>query len=120
MQDNYPFVVHADGRCSFLDRGGLILGAFSQAAYESGSVQLEPDDIVMFFTDGLSDLRDLEGNDFGEERILELVREHNQLGAEALKNELLREAKEFSSGELGFDDLTMIVLKITSTPRESV
>jgi sigma-B regulation protein RsbU (phosphoserine phosphatase) len=108
---NYPIVVKPDGSHYALDRGGLVLGAFRSAQYDTGQVCLEPDDVVLFYTDGLSDLEDHHGNDFGEDRILSLVKENRQMSAEGLKNELVSEATEFSRGELGFDDLTMVVLK---------
>jgi sigma-B regulation protein RsbU (phosphoserine phosphatase) len=110
---NYPVVVRADGEVSFLDRGGLVIGAFAQSAYDIGRVQLQPEDLLLFFTDGLSDLRDRHGADFGEERIVRFLRDRRHLTADTLKNELVREASEFAHGELGFDDLTMIVMKLS-------
>lgn len=116
---NYPFVVHADGSHSLLDRGGMILGAFDHADYEIGSVMLVPGDTLLFFTDGLSDLRDRHGHDFGEDQILQLLRANRHRSVEEIKDEIVLAANEFSRGELGFDDLTLIVMKITAPPRPS-
>ncbi|HUU44837.1 MAG TPA: SpoIIE family protein phosphatase [Acidobacteriota bacterium] len=113
---NYPIVVRSDGSPAYLDQGGLVLGAFQSATYVTGRVTLDPDDVVLFYTDGLSDLEDHRGNDFGDARILQFLRDKRHLPAEALKNELVREATEFSRGELGFDDLTMVILKVLTPP----
>ncbi len=109
---NSPIVVRADGSFERLDRGGLILGAFEDSEYEVGALHLGVNDTLLFFTDGLSDLEDRRGNDFGEARILEILRANRHLSAEGLKNEFVREATEFSRGELGFDDLTLVVMKV--------
>lgn len=111
---NYPIVARADGSTERLISGGLILGAFEEAVYEVGQLQLGVNDTVLFFTDGLSDLEDRRGNDFGEPRILEVLRANRHLSAEGIRNEFVREAMEFSKGQLGFDDLTLVVMKVVS------
>lgn len=111
---NYPIVIRADGSHELLDCGGLVLGVMPHAVYEVGHVHLQPDDTVFFYTDGLCDLQDPHGEDFGEKRIVELVREHRHLSADGLKDEVVRQATAFSAGELGFDDLTLLVLKATA------
>ncbi|MBI3873147.1 MAG: SpoIIE family protein phosphatase [candidate division Zixibacteria bacterium] len=109
---NYPIVVSENGTHTVLDCGGLVLGVMPQAEYAVGEVSLSHGDAVLFYTDGLSDLQNLDGEDFGEGRILALLRENRHLPAEALKDEMVRHADHFASGELGFDDLTLMVLKI--------
>jgi sigma-B regulation protein RsbU (phosphoserine phosphatase) len=115
---NYPIIVHPDGSHTNLDQGGTVLGAFDEATFESARIALAPHDTVLFFTDGLSDLEDRQGNDFSEERILSLLKQHRRLSADALRNELVREATEFSRGDLGFDDLTLVILKMLEAPVE--
>jgi sigma-B regulation protein RsbU (phosphoserine phosphatase) len=82
-------------------------------SYEVGSVKLNPGDTILFFTDGLSDLESPSGGDFGEERALELVIKHKHLPPDALAREIVREATTFSAGDLGFDDLTIVVFRAT-------
>jgi sigma-B regulation protein RsbU (phosphoserine phosphatase) len=83
------------------------------AFYEVATVRLDPGDTIFFFTDGLSDLESPSGADFGEERALELVLEHRNMPADALAREIVREATSFSAGDLGFDDLTIVVFRAT-------
>jgi sigma-B regulation protein RsbU (phosphoserine phosphatase) len=109
---NYPIVVRGDGQMETLETGGLILGVSPVARYETGEVHLRMDDVVLFYTDGLADLVNPEGEQFGEKRIARFLREHRRLGPEELKNKLVREVSQFSLGAIGFDDMTMVVLKI--------
>lgn len=110
---NQPMLVRLNGDHERLDCGGLVLGVLPSALYEVSSVRLEPGDTILFFTDGLSDLESPSGADFGEERALELTIKHRHLAADALAREIVREATSFSAGDLGFDDLTIVVFRAT-------
>jgi sigma-B regulation protein RsbU (phosphoserine phosphatase) len=110
---NQPMLVRGDGRHERLDRGGLVLGVMPTVLYEVATVKLHAGDTIFFFTDGLSDLESPAGVDFGEDRVLGLVIQHRGLTADALAREIVREATTFSAGDLGFDDLTMVVFRAT-------
>ncbi len=109
---NYPIVVRENGTVEQLSIGGLVLGVIPTAAFERGSVQLAAGDLVLLYTDGLSELNNPEGEEYGEERLIRLLRENAHLSAEAIKTKIIRDATRFSLGELGFDDLTLIVFKV--------
>ena len=109
---NYPIVVRSDGTTENLITGGLVLGVIASAKFEYGRIQLAPGDLVVLYTDGLSELRDPQGDEYGEERLLRLLTDNRHLSAEALKNKLIRDATRFALGELDFDDLTLMILKI--------
>ncbi len=109
---NYPIVVRQNGSVEQLNIGGLVLGVIPHTSFEHGSVQLYPGDIVLMYTDGLSELNNPMGEEYGEERLIRLLQDNAHLSAEALKTKIIRDATRFSLGELGFDDLTLIVLKM--------
>lgn len=109
---NYPIVVRSDGTSECLKTGGLVLGVIRAALYEQGCVQLAEGDVVTIYTDGLSELNDPLGEEYGEERLQRLLTENRHLSAEAIKNKLMRDATRFALGELGFDDLTLMILKM--------
>ena len=109
---NYPLVVHEDGSVEFLDKGGLILGAFPEATYESGEVALRKNDTLFFYSDGLTENFNSNDEEFGEERLLNLLVEHRFLGAEELKQKVMQEVINFSGGHSPYDDFTIVVLKI--------
>ena len=115
---NYPIVVRQDGTSDTLRVGGLALGVIAEAQFEQSRVQLVPGDLVLLYTDGLTELNDPMGQEYGEERLLRLLKENRHLSAETIKNKLVRDATRFALGELGFDDLTLIVLKLDDeTPK---
>ncbi len=109
---NYPLVVHEDGQVDVLEKGGLILGAFPEAAYEAGEVALRKNDTLFFYSDGLTETFNSKDEEFGEERLLTLLVENRSLGAEELKQKVMQEVLDFSGGAPPYDDFTMVVLKI--------
>jgi sigma-B regulation protein RsbU (phosphoserine phosphatase) len=115
---NYPIVVRPDGTTANLITGGLVLGVIASASFEYGRIQLASGDLVVLYTDGLSELRDPKGDEYGEERLLRLLTDNRHLSAEALKNKLIRDATRFALGELDFDDLTLMILKIEQDDRQ--
>jgi sigma-B regulation protein RsbU (phosphoserine phosphatase) len=94
-----------------LDKGGILLGAIEAADYREERIHLEPGDIVLFFTDGLTEAEDLYGEAFGEERVIEVARSVSAMTSSEIVKRLHEAAWEFSSGQLG-DDLTLVVLKV--------
>jgi len=109
---NYPILVHEDGKVEFLEAGGLILGAFAEATYEGAEIVLRKNDTLFFYSDGLTDNRNPQDEEFGESRLLDLLLQNRSLTADGLKEKLIEEVANFSQGALPFDDLTMVVLKI--------
>jgi len=109
---NYPIVVRSDGTSECLKTGGLVLGVVKSTEFELGRLQLAPGDILTIYTDGLSELNDPRGQEYGEERLCRLLTENRHLPADAIKNKLIRDATRFALGELGFDDLTLMILKM--------
>jgi len=109
---NYPVLVHEDGEMEFLDKGGMILGAFAEAMYEGEELILRKNDTLFLYSDGLTDNRNLNDEEFGEERLLNLLIQNRSLSAEELKEKMIEEVNNFSAGAPPFDDFTMVVLKI--------
>jgi len=109
---NYPIVVRSDGRTETLETGGLVLGVSMVSRYETGATTLGMNDLVLFYTDGMTDVVNPDGEQYGEKRLSRFLVEHRHLGPEELKNKLVREVSQFSLGEIGFDDMTMVILKI--------
>ena len=109
---NYPILVHEDGQVEFLVTGGMILGAFQETTYEGGEIILRKHDTLFFYSDGLTDNRNLNDEEFGESRLLDLLIQSRSLSADALKDKIVKEMAGFSEGAPPFDDSTMVVLKI--------
>jgi sigma-B regulation protein RsbU (phosphoserine phosphatase) len=109
---NYPILLRENGEVEFLDKGGMILGAFSDAVYEKGEILFNPQDLTLFYSDGLTEAFNDKEEQFGEERLLDLIRKNRNLPPEKIKDVLISECLEFSKGASIWDDLTIVVLKV--------
>jgi sigma-B regulation protein RsbU (phosphoserine phosphatase) len=108
---NAPFVVRSDGSHERLREGGTVLGVFDSRNFEMGSVQLSEGDRVILFTDGVTEACGLEGEEFGEARLLRFLKDHLKLSADDLQARILKEVATFSGGRWQ-DDATLLVLAV--------
>ena len=106
---NPPLLVQADGECSRLETGGSVLGAFEDLQYAQGEVQLEKGDRLLLFTDGLSEAVDATNEQFGEQRLIDLLREHRHRTAEELKDIVFDAVAQFCGYSFRDDAALMIV-----------
>jgi sigma-B regulation protein RsbU (phosphoserine phosphatase) len=96
-----------------LETGGTILGAFQHATFDEETVQLVPDDVLVAFSDGVTEALSRDGEEFGEERLLACVEERRTLAPESLLESILDTVRRFSAGAVQSDDLTILVLRYT-------
>ena len=108
---NPPLVVHADGECVRLDAGGSVLGAFEDLDYEQGEIQLSAGDRVLLFTDGLSEAVDENNEQFGEQRLCDLLCEHRHRTPEELKDIVFDAVAEFC-GRNFCDDVALMIVAV--------
>jgi len=109
---NYPIVINSKGEHAFLIEGGLLMGAFKEATYKSDSLKLSPGDLVFFYTDGINEAFSPEGEQFGEERLLELITSIRGLSAQEIADRVVKEVVDFSSTEIPQDDMTVVAFKL--------
>jgi len=110
---NAPYILGRDGSHRRLTEGGSVLGVFAEQNFAAGSVQLEPGDRVILFTDGVTEACDPEGQEFGEQRLLGILEEGRALPAAKLQEEILAAVARFS-GVPWTDDATLLVLAVES------
>lgn len=108
---NAPVVLHRDGSHGRLQIGGGVLGVFEDQEYEQGDVELEAGDRLVLFTDGVTEARDPDGEEFGEQRLLHLLVENRARSADELQHIILDAVSEFSHANFE-DDATLIVVAI--------
>jgi len=106
---NPPLLVHADGACERLEAGGSVLGAFPDLDYTQGEIQLRAGDRLLLFTDGLSEAVDEHNEQFGEERLLDLLRNERHRTPEELKQIVFDAVAEFCGHTFRDDAALMIV-----------
>ena len=99
------------GEVALLKTRGIAMGVLEEAEMEEGEVELSEGDVVVLYTDGVTEATDAAGEQFGVERLLLLAKEHRSLPAAALVEEIAGAVLAFSEGEPQFDDITLVVLK---------
>ena len=104
-----PMVVRAGGGVERLTAGGPVLGVLPDAVYEQGRASVGAGDRVILFTDGITEARAGEDDEFGEDRLLDLAVEHRACSAPALQARLNAAVASFTGGRF-HDDSTLIVL----------
>jgi steroid delta-isomerase-like uncharacterized protein len=109
---NPPVVVGRRG-VQRLECGGMVVGAFERAIFDEDTQQLEPGDVVVAYSDGVTEARDSNGDEFGEERLLSCVQANCTLPSVELVECLLSSVQQFSAGTAQTDDVTMLVLRYT-------
>jgi phosphoserine phosphatase RsbU/P len=105
------------GTCVLLHGDNLPLGVRDGEIYEQIRVPLHPGDVLLFYSDGLTETRNSAGELFGIDRLAECVRAHGRLDPEALIEEIRRAAVAFSSSETFGDDLTCVAVRIEARAR---
>ncbi|MCA1626508.1 MAG: serine/threonine-protein phosphatase [Acidobacteria bacterium] len=95
-----------------LTAGGAVLGVFDDCYYEQETLQMESGDLLVAFTDGLTESLDCEGNEFGEERLRDTLTACAHLSADEVRDVVVGQVREWSAGAAQHDDLTFVVLKV--------
>ena len=95
-----------------LTGGGPVIGVFRSCVYEQETVQLQSGDLLLAFTDGVTEAFSPEGEEYGEERLQELLRAESHLSADEVRESVVRSVREWCAGAPQHDDLTFIVLKV--------
>jgi sigma-B regulation protein RsbU (phosphoserine phosphatase) len=108
---NPPLLVRASGGFEKLEGGGMILGILPTARYEEFRIQMQPGDILVLYSDGVTEAVNLRDEDFGEERLAELVASLRDRPAQEIVNAIHAEVMKFTAGAPQADDITVVVAR---------
>ncbi|HEX6894006.1 MAG TPA: PP2C family protein-serine/threonine phosphatase [Bryobacteraceae bacterium] len=114
-----PIVISQDGSVARLENDGALLGIFPDWRYEASTVPLATGDTLVLFTDGITEAEAANGEEFGEERLVDWLVSARHLRSDILQLRLLAEVKKFSNRALA-DDATLIVASANSFATEPV
>lgn len=98
--------------CMRLTGGGPVIGVFRSCVYEQETVQLQSGDVLLAFTDGVTEALNPDEEEFGEERLQELLRASAHLSADHVRDAVVLSVRDWCAGAPQHDDLTFIVLKV--------
>jgi serine phosphatase RsbU (regulator of sigma subunit) len=109
---NPPLLVHHNGTVEKLEGGGLLLGILANAQYEQRTCQLEQGDVVVLFSDGVTEAARLDvDEEFGEDRLAATLAELSRDSAKSIIESINQRVQEFTGGAPPADDITLVVAR---------
>jgi len=108
---NYPILLSGSGDVKYLFEGGLPLGIEENPVYEMGQVTVNKNDVLLMYTDGITETFNSAKNQFGEERLLKILECGRDLSCTALMHNIFGSVDEFRGDADIFDDSSVILLK---------
>jgi len=108
---NPPLIAHAAGTMEQLGAGGLPLGIMPDAAYREGRTQLQPGDVLVAYSDGVTEQINPKGEEFGPTRLQEVIWKHVELSAAGIRDKIEAALTQFAQGTPAVDDITLVIVK---------
>jgi len=106
-----PPVLFRRGRVERLRAGGTVVGLFPFSTYEDAEVTLEVGDVLMAFTDGITEPENIYGEEYGEDRVFAVAQRAFNAPAEALADEIYRSVNEWTGSSELQDDMTLVLAR---------
>jgi len=110
-----PLLIESNGATVHLENGGALLGVFPDWQYEDSLIELHAGDMLLLFTDGITEALDLGGDEFGEQRLIAAATRSRKHTARQLQCQLLGYLQKFCNSRLT-DDATLIVVAAGDDP----
>jgi len=108
---NPPILLKQNGDVSFMNRGSVPLGMFRDTRYHDYYLTTEPGDLLVLYTDGVTEAQNEKEEEYGRDRLAQAVRSNHELGARELITALHTEVVEWTGGRGATDDVTFFVIK---------
>lgn len=108
---NPPMLVRASGEVERLKADGLILGVFAGVRHKQSENRLNPGDLLVAYSDGVTETQNEAGEEFGEERLIELLQANRAAPAAAIQKMVSNGIKTFAGAAPQYDDVTLVVVK---------
>jgi len=99
------------GKTSRLGAGGLLLGAFPNSKYEQDKIIMNPGDLLLLFSDGITEAMNNERREFSEEKLIEVFNINSDADPEMLIKKIILSVKEHAGSAMQSDDMTLLVIK---------
>src|SRR5712692_651687 len=108
---NPPLLLDADGNAQFEERGGVPLGMFRDSRYYEYYVTIEPGQMLVLYTDGVTEAMNSSEEEYGLDRLVDAVKRGRHLSSRALIDSIHREVIDWTEGVGAHDDVTFFIIK---------
>ncbi len=108
---NPPLLFRVNGSIEELTVGGIVLGYLVNQIYQQITVPFHPGDLLLTYTDGITEALNIQDEEFGEARLRAVVKKNLNLNSYELKNKILEEVDNFTQSEIISDDRTIVIVK---------
>jgi len=109
---NPPIVIRASGETEMLKDGGCVLGILPIAPYSEMRIQLQKGDMLVLYSDGVTEANDVNQNEYDEDRFIEVLKKHRTEPAAEIVKAVTKSLNEFAAGAPQADDITLVVAKV--------
>jgi len=106
-----PMLVRKNGTMERLNAGGTVLGFLPDSTYKEATVHLDPNDILIVFSDGVTEAFNEAEDQFDEDRLREVILDNRHHSATVLMNDILRAVQDFTNQTSQQDDMTLVILQ---------
>jgi sigma-B regulation protein RsbU (phosphoserine phosphatase) len=107
-----PPLLFRDGSCTSLEVTGTVVGAFPAVVYEQLEIALQPGDLLFAYTDGIAEPENEYGEEFGEERLTEVVLKHQSAASPEIVSRVMEAVAQWTGAGEQFDDMTILIARI--------
>jgi sigma-B regulation protein RsbU (phosphoserine phosphatase) len=107
-----PAVVRSSGEVEYLTQGGMVVGVLPGESYERGFLLLEPGDVLLACTDGITEASDAAGEEYGNERLVATLQQNRAASAQGILDKVIADVDQFSRAGTHEDDRVVLVLKV--------
>jgi sigma-B regulation protein RsbU (phosphoserine phosphatase) len=108
---NPPYLIKSDGTLIKLMGGGIVLGYLSNETYIQKSIPFRKGDTLVCYTDGITEALNIEGEEYGEERLLDILKKNLHLNSYELKKIIIKDVNSFTKNIELSDDITIVIVK---------
>ena len=115
---NPPLIVHAAGTVEQLASGGLPLGIRADADYREGRTHMQRGDVLVIYSDGVTEAASPSGEEFGPTRLYEVVSRNVDASAAGIRDRIESALTKFSQGTKAADDITLVIVKRQAETRQ--
>jgi phosphoserine phosphatase RsbU/P len=108
---NPPLIIHSAGTVEQLASGGLPLGIKPDAEYREGRTQMQKGDVLVIYSDGVTEAQSPTGEEFGATRLYEVVSRNIEASAAGIRDRIESSLTKFAQGTSAADDITLVIVK---------